>query len=152
MQNTTDNWSICMVPSDAAIQWVRQPLDCFLKRQPSFFVNLNAFDRTAIRIKFIIRVNYFRQYEHIYTNLIKCMTDMNNLCSCLHFLDVANDSPITPAPAYRSATDDPPGTYLCSFQSKLSKAWRTTMGNIRIHTAFTTAIMKTSVPTSNQII
>nr|BAC42790.1 unknown protein [Arabidopsis thaliana] len=55
-------------------------------------------------------------------SLFRLRTDVNNLCSCLHFLDVANDNPITPAPAYRSATDDPPGTYLCSFQSKLSKA------------------------------
>lgn len=103
-----------MVPSDAAIQRVWQPLDCFLKRQPSFFVNLNAFDRTEIKIKFKVGVNLY-QHEHIYTIFL-------NVCSCLHFLDVANDNPITPAPAYRSATDDPPGTYLCSFQSKLSKA------------------------------
>lgn len=72
---------------------------------------------------------------------------MNNVCSCLHFLDVANDSPITPAPAYRSATDDPPGTYLCSFQSKLSKAWHKALdifkpGYIITHTALTTAVIK----------
>lgn len=35
--------------------------------------------------------------------------------SFLHFLAEASDNPMTPAPAYRSVTDAPTGTYLCSF-------------------------------------
>lgn len=44
--------------------------------------------------------------------------------SCLHFLEAANDNPMTPAPAYKSATDAPYGTYFCSFRSKILKAWK----------------------------
>lgn len=36
----------------------------------------------------------------------------------------ANDNPMTPAPAYKSATADSYGTYLCNFRSKVSKAWK----------------------------
>lgn len=44
--------------------------------------------------------------------------------SCLHFLVAANDNPMTPAPAYKSATDAPYGTYFCSFRSKVLKAYK----------------------------
>jgi len=36
----------------------------------------------------------------------------------------ANDNPMTPAPAYKSATADSYGTYFCNFRSKVSKAWK----------------------------
>uniref|UniRef100_A0A0A9CU52 Uncharacterized protein n=1 Tax=Arundo donax TaxID=35708 RepID=A0A0A9CU52_ARUDO len=36
----------------------------------------------------------------------------------LHFLEAATDSPITPAPEYRSTTVEPRGTYLFSLCSK----------------------------------
>lgn len=48
---------------------------------------------------------------------------LNRLRSCLHFLEAANDNPITPAPAYKSATAVPYGTYFCNLRSKESKAW-----------------------------
>jgi len=36
----------------------------------------------------------------------------------------ANDNPMTPAPAYKSATSDSYGTYFCNLRSKASKAWK----------------------------
>ena len=40
--------------------------------------------------------------------------NLNHPRSCLRFLVAANDNPITPAPAYKSATAAPYGTYFCA--------------------------------------
>lgn len=65
-------------------------------------------------IHYYIKIETF-EFRHC------AFTDISN--SCLHFLVAANDNPITPAPAYKSATDAPRGTYLCSFRRRVSKAW-----------------------------
>jgi hypothetical protein len=43
---------------------------------------------------------------------------MMHLSTYLHFLEAATDSPITPAPEYKSTTVEPRGTYLFSLCSK----------------------------------
>ena len=39
--------------------------------------------------------------------------NLNHPSSCLRFLVAANDNLITPAPAYKSVTAAPYGTYFC---------------------------------------
>lgn len=43
------------------------------------------------------------------------MIDMNNICFCLYFFDVVNDSLIILVFVYRLVIDDLLGIYLCSF-------------------------------------
>ena len=47
-----------------------------------------------------------------------------NLSTCLHFLVAATDNPMLPAPAYKSTTDDPYGTYFCNLLSNELNAYK----------------------------